>query len=709
MRAVLALSLLIGFYLLMLAVVVTDVAFLVVFVMLPPSNNGDQARLLGIPTNAMTSIAFSAPMLAAIFYGVFTVSWPNAPMVGSVLLSRRQAAELWETVEELAEQVGTRPPTQIRLIGEVNAMVSEESFLLGLVPGRTRLLYIGAPLLVGLRADELRAVLSHELGHYARKHTRLAAIVYRGSAAVNATLERLFESAGGGRRRFVGNYSGIVYSLLSRYAKLYHRIAFAVNRRQELEADAAAARIVGSEVIAEALRAVHAIAVSWQTFDSQILAPMRRGGRLPDDPFSAYQTMLEDPHYRDEFARLRYEIPPEVARPLDSHPSLARRLHMLGGLPEQVVELDPRPALDLFLEYQDSFERVRSGLYRSNPKPIPWQDWLLLAAESRAIEPARALKRAEARLAKAAATSAASGTSTSTNTGRPLLAAVLGRLEAGQGLELARQLDEALGITTPDTDTDYPGRLLVALLSLVGQGLVEIGAATWHLSWTGASVLIPRDITADELLELLSTAAHNPLEVPRLRLHLASLGLDERAQIALGEKGAQPSSLKVKPLTDSDASRRRGMGAAAIVTLFGLFIVLAVVGSATASKRSQIATSLYGPQALQSPLPADTYNYNNPANLNAIIPSWTPPRITLPSTYPSYLLHLIPPINLLPTDFVSTITVHSGDTLSSIAQKCATTVANLQRANGMGSSTLIDAGQALKIPEPTILLPATCH
>ena len=696
MRALLALSLLIGFYLLVLAVVVVDVVILVAFVTLPRQPSQD--TVLGIPTSAVTTITASAPLLAAIFFGVFTVSRPADRIFGSVLVRRSAGRELWELVEELAELVGTRPPTEIRIIGEVNAMVSEESYLLGLFPGPSRLLYIGAPLLVGLRADELRAVLSHELGHYARKHTRLAAIVYRGSAALQATQERLFEAAGGGRRWSYGGFSVFLYVLLSRYSRLFHRIAFAVNRRQELEADAAAARIVGAEVVAEALRAVHAIAVSWQNFDGQILTPMRRSGRLPDDPFSAYQTMLEDPHYRDEFARLRYEIPQEPTKPLDSHPSLATRLHTLGGLPDEVVDLDPRPAIDLFPEYQDPFERVRSGVYLSNPKPVPWLDWLTMAAEARAVEPARALKRAEARLN--------ASTPTSARTRAPLLAAVLNRLEAGEARELAGHLDDGLGVTTPDV-----GRLVAALFSLVGQGLVKIGAASWHLSWTGASSLVPRDITADELVELVAAAVRDPLNVPRLRLHLATLGLDEHAPIALGEQGAKSGSLQVKPLEDSDAKRRgKAMATAVVVTMLGLLVVLAIVANTPAAKRSQTST-LFGPESQQSQLPYD--QYSPPAyQYVAPLPSVARPVISLPYTYPSYLLQPMPmpPINLfLSSADVSTIVVRSGETLSSIAQNCHTTVADIQRANGMGSSTLIYAGQSLKIPSISALLSAGCQ
>jgi hypothetical protein len=323
-----------------------------------------------------------------------------------------------------------------------------------------------------------------------------------------------------------------------------------------------------------------------------------------------------------------------------------------------------------------------------------------MAAETRALEPARALKRAEAHLA-------------STKQVRqpllPLLAAVLNLLEADQGLALAQQLDDS---DADDEAAESLGRLVAALFSLVGQGLVQIGAASWHLSWTGASTLVPRDITAAELIDLIAAAIRNPLDVPRLRLHLAGLGLNENEQITLGGQGqgTKPGLLHVDPLVDEEAKqRRKGMATAAIVTMFGLLFVLVIVANTPLAKREQASTQ-FGPEALQSQIAYNQYQnaYSPPAYPYATL--LAAPRITLPTGLPTYYYHQLPPINLfLPSADASTIVVHSGDSLSAIAQRCDTTVADLQSANDMGSSTLLNAGQTLKIPSAGPLLPAGCQ
>ena len=63
-----------------------------------------------------------------------------------VALAPSEAPELFSTVADLAGEVGTRAPDEIRLIGDVNAAVAEDSRLFGLIGGR-RYLYLGLPLL----------------------------------------------------------------------------------------------------------------------------------------------------------------------------------------------------------------------------------------------------------------------------------------------------------------------------------------------------------------------------------------------------------------------------------------------------------------------------------------------------------------------------------------------------------------------------------
>jgi Zn-dependent protease with chaperone function len=96
---------------------------------------------------------------------------------GGLVVGEADQPRLWHEVRELAGFAATRPPDEIQLVAAANAGVAEETSLLGLVGG-TRKMSLGAPLLVGLSREQLRAVLAHELGHYSGRHTALDALTY---------------------------------------------------------------------------------------------------------------------------------------------------------------------------------------------------------------------------------------------------------------------------------------------------------------------------------------------------------------------------------------------------------------------------------------------------------------------------------------------------------------------------------------------------
>ena len=49
------------------------------------------------------------------------------------------------------------------------------------------------------------------------------------------------------------------------------------------------------------------------------------------------------------------------------------------------------------------------------------------------------------------------------------------------------------------------------------------------------------------------------------------------------------------------------------------------------------------------------------------------------------------------------MTVKSGETLSDIAARCGVSVNSLMRVNGLRDSDFVQAGQRLRIPEPSVL------
>jgi Zn-dependent protease with chaperone function len=701
LRALLALGLLAGFYLLVFSVVAIDLGLLAGLAASPTS--AGVTRVLGVPGNAFEPAIFSVPLLIAVFYGVFRVSGRATLIAWSVPVTPDQAPGLWAAVETLAGQVGTPAPTEIRLISDANAMVAEESYLLGLVPGRRRLLYVGAPLLAGMTADELRAVLCHELGHYARKHTRLAALVYRGTASLRATLGQLRQQrAVRSRPRFQADYTWLLLIPLSLYARLYYRLSRAVSRRQELEADAAAAAIAGPAVTADALRAVHAIGVCWEVFRTEVVAPMRRSGRMPDDAFSAFGAMLADPLFEPKLAGLRESMPEHPPSRLDTHPSFATRLDLLSKMPAVPIARSSGPADGLLADRARLFERVGRALSPDGAELLPWRQWLDLVAQTRATGPAQLLRRAVARLPGA-------------RDRRPL-AAVLNLLETGQARQIAAELvglvespvpPKAAQAPPPADGTDpaavHRGEalLLSGMFSLVGHALVAIRAATWQLSLDGECSLVARDITSEELTELLAAAVSRPSDVSRLRLHLAALGVDVRTPLELGDTQAPSATARATAQATARATaqaatpKRRPYPVQTVAVAVIVIVILGIIGIASRS-----------PTALPGATPQDPYVYTPPAYQ-------TQPPITLPTepvpvpgASPTPNGRLIPVIPI-PTGY-SSIVVRPGDTLTSIASGCGSTVAALQVLNHLGSSTAIYAGERLKVFTLSLGL-GTCH
>lgn len=264
-RTLIAVGLLIGIYVLALVLAALDT--LVVFEFLVHQTR-DEA---GSTTNPVAILA-SVPAVGAVFWGLATVSRPSFTLAESVALSEQDAPRLWRLTDELARTLGTEAPSEIHLTAEVNAAVTEESWLLGLVAGRRRL-YLGLPLLLGMTEDELRAVLGHELGHYAALDTRLAAVVHRGSQSLHqltAKLELL-----GRASSYTRTFAWVVRKVFAGYTLCFDLVTLAMARQQERAADA---------------RAVHALAVltvrrggpsARGDRRGRRAGPPHHGGRLP--------------------------------------------------------------------------------------------------------------------------------------------------------------------------------------------------------------------------------------------------------------------------------------------------------------------------------------------------------------------------------------------------------------------------------------------
>ncbi|GAA3363136.1 hypothetical protein GCM10017744_056650 [Streptomyces antimycoticus] len=566
-RALLALALLAVFYALVAAMVLLWGAFLAA-ALWTAAEPGVQTP----PMSVVTACAAFAPIVFGMVWAVIRTARPAVSREDAVTVTRRGAPELWRTVEELALAVGTRPPARIRLTAEVNAAVTEDAPLLGLAPGR-RVLYLGMPLLACLSPAELRAVLAHELGHFSRRHSRFGAVAHRGAAGLDAARQAIQEASAA--NHLVRLYAGWPLLLLGLYTRVFRWLTRPVRRRQELEADREAARVAGPGAMADALRSTAALEAAWQEFLADFLAPMRRAtGRIPDDPFRAFAHMVEAPEVREPLAVLRARAVERPADPDDAHPALATRLERLARLPAPEPGAEPlfpdAPSPDPLtpdpLSLQPRYAVALGRVMLSGPnagKRVPWRDWLTELAEYRATriltplaEVVRGVEEAEgAGHQKAGPEAVPIGEPEAERFPEPeagpaaqpdalTVQRVLRLLDGGRRMPLARALNSRLshGERTPhpeQTERDDPlGFLADALAVLIGAQLVARGTAYWAMNWTGPSILVPPDGIAPETIRTWAdTAVRLPGQTQRLGLHLAALGVDERAPLPCPARG----------------------------------------------------------------------------------------------------------------------------------------------------------------------------
>lgn len=215
MRAVLALVMLAGFFVLAVALAGGLTALAIWRFSLGDAAGG--AWMLVI------AVALGGPALWASLMAVLARPRPTG-----FRMTREEHPELWRHVDELARLAGTRGPDDVRLVDVANASVWERRGV--------RYLELGLPLVAGLSVGELRSVLAHELGHYGGGHTRISSLTYRAKLALQLSLH--------GDRMF---------GLLSAWAHLYALVAASESRDHERFADEVAVAAAGRDAARRAL------------------------------------------------------------------------------------------------------------------------------------------------------------------------------------------------------------------------------------------------------------------------------------------------------------------------------------------------------------------------------------------------------------------------------------------------------------------------
>jgi Zn-dependent protease with chaperone function len=383
---------------------------------------------------------------------------------------RSAQPELWALVDEVSRELALPAPDDIRLVDDVSAGVRQDTRLLGLI-GRKRHLALGLGLLQVLTVDELRAVLAHELGHYARGATRVAALVHRAGATIERTAAQL------GRRSVLGR-------VFARYARLFRRVSLAVRRRQELAADAAAVRAGGRAAHESALRELQAASVAWDFFCDRYVVPVWQAGAAPVDLYSGFRCLLADPVRSQQIEAVRCDDG-GPADPYDSHPRLAARLAAARQLPDRPARGDARAARVLLVDVEAVERRVSDSVNAHVLRQLP-EDRYSFGPR---LDPTPYVAPVDAEVAALSrATADVDGLQRPAGLGR-----TLALLEQHRGPELVTALTgDRREHGGPAWASTLHELVLGSVALSAASALVQAGRAHWHADWSGPAHL--RDV-----------------------------------------------------------------------------------------------------------------------------------------------------------------------------------------------------------------------
>jgi Zn-dependent protease with chaperone function len=278
---------------------------------------------------------------------------PDKFKAPGLLIERSTQPRLFAELENIAGSLHEPMPSEVYLIGDVNAWVADRGGLMGF--GSRRVMGLGLPLLSILTVSQFRAVLAHEFAHYYGGDTSLGPWVYKTQTAI----VRIFQNIGSvgqlARIALLGVMYLVVATLMKWYFVVFLRAINLVSRQKEYRADELACLIAGRQPLIDGLRAIHGAAMAWPAYWKTELAPMLNDGAVPGigDGFARFVAV---PTINEQIqTNLEKQMREAKTNPYDSHPPLRDRIAATQKLPAGFIPEDANPARSL-LDQADALE-----------------------------------------------------------------------------------------------------------------------------------------------------------------------------------------------------------------------------------------------------------------------------------------------------------------------------------------------------------------
>lgn len=256
---------------------------------------------------------------------------PNAEEV-----KEEAAPKLWARVRAIASQVGTEAPDAILIGMNTSCYVTEfpVTHAQGIARGRT--LYLSAPIMQRLSADEVSSIIGHEMGHFKGEDTLMTRKLIPSLIKSDGTLCHLYEATLVGLPAF--------YAMLA-FRNLFEEVISTHSRDRELAADACGALVTTSKI--------GALALVRYCFESEI-------HDVAMHEHMAENVTLESALLKHRSKLLEHEdfwknlMTHGLPHPFDSHPPVSLRVEKLGfsvlDLRAEAMQPVARSAFDEWLD-----------------------------------------------------------------------------------------------------------------------------------------------------------------------------------------------------------------------------------------------------------------------------------------------------------------------------------------------------------------------
>ena len=261
------------------------------------------------------------------------VLWVRLTPPEGRVVTRAEAPALYAMLNGLRRRLRASGFHRVIITSDCNAGVSEIPRL-GVFGWPRHYLQFGLPLLECLSAEEVRAVLAHELAHLSARHGWQNGWIYR----QRRSWEQIFEKLRQPRARDAVSFRPIFVKFIDWFWPRFNAHAWVLSRANEFQADAAAAWAAGPEFMAGALFRLEV----YHRLLSQRFWPdlWQRANHEPAPPSGVFEKLRDVVRAEplEEAAKWREQAFKFTTSKTDTHPCLTARLKAIKQLPDGIAE-----------------------------------------------------------------------------------------------------------------------------------------------------------------------------------------------------------------------------------------------------------------------------------------------------------------------------------------------------------------------------------